>query len=97
MSRIYNKAFPASFRRAGFLFLILVICLCVFAQMLGTPITVASVLTGDVEMESASEDFLILSVVLKPTITSCFAFFTKTAPSRDRSNFRALVFHPPQV
>lgn len=96
MPMSYERAFPVSFRRAGFLFLILVVCLCVFAQMLGTPITLASVLTADQDLESASEDLLLLPSALRPILGSRIIFSAKHTPLRDRQNFEVLVYRPPQ-
>ena len=79
------------------MFLILVLSLSVFAQILGTSMTFASVFSADQDLESAYEDLSLLPSVLKPVLGSCVVFSAKGTHVRDRPNFEVLVDHPPLV
>ncbi len=79
------------------MFLIVLMCICVVAQMLGTPITLTSLLTADMSMESVSGDFSIHSVMLEVELTSHRVSYEKSDPSRYHQIFETSAFHPPQA
>lgn len=80
-------------------YLVLFLCVCVLAQMLGMPITFFSlVASSDASlMESVSEDFSFPPTIPKPTTSSAWS------SNLDRQSlpyvrvFVTSVFHPPQA
>lgn len=97
MHQIAIRLFPSSSRRAGLAFLIVLMCICVGAQMLGTSITLISLLTADMSLESASADFSIPSVLRQARLTSHRFLYGKTDHSRYQTMFDSPAFHPPRA
>lgn len=81
----------------GLLAVVVLLCFCVLAQMLGMPVTMLGlVTTSDMLVESVSEDFSLIPVVPEPGTSG---------PSHTQAEFQASlhfpvfvtsVFHPPQ-
>ena len=61
------------------------LCLCVVFQMLGVPVTLLALLASDSPIESLSEDFSILPVILEPGALTRSAFSVE---------FQQLVYLP---
>ena len=77
---------------------ILFLCVCVLAQMIGMPITFFSLVSSsDVFLESVSEDFSFPPTVPKPKASNTRSAHTELPPSPYFPIFVTSVFHPPQV
>ncbi|MBH0203061.1 MAG: hypothetical protein HP496_12410 [Nitrospira sp.] len=91
------RSFPSSFQRAGLACLVVLMCFGVVAQMLGTPITLVSVLTADSTMESVSVEFSISPAMQELGLASRLLLYEKTDPSGYHLTFESRVFRPPQA
>ncbi len=78
-------------------YLVGLLCICVAAQMLGTPITLGLLLTSDMSAESVSEDFSILPLTPELERMNRLYFLEEVTPLLYHSIFSTSVFHPPQV
>lgn len=83
-------------RRRGLCVVALVLCLCVVMQMLGAPVTLLGLLTSDTPVESFSEDFSIMPIIVEPGVSSRPSFYAGFQPALRFSIFSSAVFHPPQ-
>lgn len=72
-------------------------CLCVLAQMMGTPVTLIGLLTSDIPVESVSEDFSIAPITPELGPASRPRLYEKTEPLLHHPIFVTSVFHPPQA
>ena len=78
--------------------MILLLCICVLAQMLGMPMTFFSLLASSgVFLESVSEDFSFPPTVPKPRTPSAWISYTESQSSPYLPLFVTSVFHPPQA
>ena len=91
------RSFPSSFQRAGLACLVVLMCFSVVAQMLGTPITLVSLLADDPAMESLSENLSIPSAVLERGLASRPFLYEKTGPSQHYPIFEFRAFRPPKA
>lgn len=77
---------------------VLFLCICVLAQMLGMPITLFSLIESTtVFTESVSEDFSFPVTEPKPRTSSVWSFYTERQSSPYLPVFVTSVFHPPQA
>lgn len=72
------------------------LCICVLAQILGTPITSASLVAADQSMESVSTEFAMPSVVLERRLIGRPFCRENINPPQCCKSFGAVVFHPPK-
>src|SRR4029078_11700723 len=76
--------------------IMLFLCVCLLAQMLGMPITLFSLLNAsDMLIEPTSEDFSLLPRAPGPGTESRPLFHTELSPNIHRPIFITAVFHPP--
>lgn len=73
------------------------LCVCVLAQILGTPITSASLVAADMSVESVSTEFAIPAVMLERRSISRFLCREKITPSRCYAIFGTVFFRPPKA
>ena len=77
---------------------ILFLCVCVLAQMLGMPITFFSLVSSaDVFLESVSEDFSFPPTVPTPRTSNARISYSELQASPYLPVFVTSVFHPPQA
>jgi hypothetical protein len=99
MSYMDRQAFYSAYRTSGLVCVVVLLCVCVVAQMIGTPVTLLSLLDSDMRAESepASED---------PSALSPLPELGKPDLLRIRGEFRTIrhlpilitsVFHPPYL
>lgn len=92
-----NATEPAH-RAMGSTCVILFLCICVLAQMLGMPVTLFSLVTSsDVFLESVSEDFSFPPTVLNPRASNVRSPHAELLSSINLPVLITSVFHPPQV
>lgn len=85
-------------RMIGSTWLVLFLCACVLAQMLGMPITFFSlVASSDAFTESVSEDFSFPPAVPKPRTSSAWSSHIERQSLPYLRVFVTSVFHPPQA
>lgn len=79
--------------------LLIVLCVCVLAQMLGTPFTLLSLLNSDMltQSEPISEDFSAFSPSLEPERSRLLHMFTDFRPLLHLPVLLTSVFHPPSA
>lgn len=96
INRIISRA---SYGAAGAACLLVLICVCVIAQMLGTPFTLLSLLNSDMlaELEPVSEDLSAFSPPLEPERSRLFLVFTEFRPLLHQPVLLTSVFHPPSA
>ncbi len=80
----------------GVVCLISLLCLCVVFQMLGVPVTLLALLTSDSPIESLSEDFSILPIMLKPRAPDHIAFSVEFQRLIYLPIVSISIFRPPQ-
>lgn len=81
----------------GSMFLVVALCLCVLAQILGSPMTLNSLITADLSIESASEGYTIPTQATEHTNISTFpSIETEPSPSGNQL-LQTSIFHPPQT
>lgn len=90
-------SYLASLRRRSVCVVALALCLCVFMQMLGAPVTLLGLLTSDTPVESFSEDFSILPIMPEPAVSGRLGVYAECQPSLHFPIFSSAVFHPPQA
>jgi len=74
------------------------LCICVLSLMLGTPISLSSLLiSSDILTESVSEGFSVPPIVPEPGIPSAYRMPLEFQPSSHLPIFVTSVFHPPQA
>lgn len=84
-------------QKVGLVFLVLLLSACVIGQILGSPITLGSLLTEDQSRES-SEDLSIAPIVVQPTGTSGRSSrHEQGLYSLYHPIFVTAVFRPPQA
>mgnify|MGYP001214794598 FL=1 len=71
------------------------LCLCVVFQMLGVPVTLLALLASDSPIESLSEDFSILPVILEPRTFNRIAFYVEFQRLVYLPIFSPAIFRPP--
>lgn len=80
------------------MFLVVALCLCVLAQILGSPMTLNSLITADLSIESASEGYTIPTQATEHTSISTFPSIEETEPSPSGNRLlQTSIFHPPQT
>lgn len=79
--------------------LLVLLCVCVVAQMLGTPFTLLSLLNLDMlaESEPISEDLSAFSPALELERSPLFHLFTEFRPLFHLPILLTSVFHPPSA
>lgn len=88
----------AAHRMMGSTCVILFLCVCVLAQMLGIPVTLFSLMaSSDVFLESVSEDFSFPPTVPRPRAAHARSPHTDLQSSIYLPVFVTSVFHPPQA
>jgi hypothetical protein len=89
----------AAHRMMGSACVILFLCVCVLAQMLGMPVTLFSLMasSSDVFLESVSEDFSFPPTVPRPRAAHARSLHTDVQASIYLPVFVTSVFHPPQA
>ena len=99
MNQIVEKGSCFSCRTTGVACLVLLLCVCVVAQMLGVPATLMDLLNTDVltKSEPASEDASALSLSPEPERSRLFLSFTELRPVRHPPMLLTSVFHPPSA
>jgi len=97
MSRIGLKRFSISPRGTNLALWVLFACLCVLAQMMGTPVTLIGLLTSDISVESVSEDFSIAPITPELGPASPPRLHEKSEPLLHLPIIVTSVFHPPQA
>ena len=70
MRGIGTTSFFSSSRGTGRALLVILLCICVLSQMLGTPVTLVGLLTSSIPAESVSEDFSIPPITPEPELAS---------------------------
>ncbi len=91
---------PGTFLCSGGVACVLVLlCLCVLAQMIGTPFTLLSLLNSDMlaESEPISEDFSAFSSSPEPERFHLFHVFTEFRPLPHLPIVPTAVFRPPSA
>lgn len=96
MTQIETKGVGFSKRGVGVVCLILCLCLCVIFQMLGVPVTLLTLLMSDSPIESFSEDFSILPILLEPRTPNRIALYAEFHRLICLPIFSTAIFHPPQ-
>jgi hypothetical protein len=83
-------------RRISSVGIVLVLCVCVLSQMLGTPVTLFGLLTSaDLLTESVSEESSLPSTVTRPITSGLFRSHSELPSSLYLHIFVTSVFHPP--
>lgn len=75
--------------------LVSLLCLCVVFQMLGVPVTLLALLASDSPIESLSEDFSILPVILEPRTFNRIALYVEFQRLVYLPIFSTAIFRPP--
>jgi hypothetical protein len=92
-----SETFAISSRGIGLAFVVVLLCFCVVAQMLGTPVTLINLLDAKMSMELASEDLSIPSGMPITGLTSSPVLYEQTALPLYLPIFATSIFHPPQA
>lgn len=82
-------------RGVGIACIISLLCLCVVFQMLGVPVTLLALLASDSPIESISEDFSILPVILEPSTFNRIALYVESQRLVYLPIFSTAIFRPP--
>jgi hypothetical protein len=82
-------------RGVGIACIIALLCLCVVFQMLGVPVTLLALLASDSPIESLSEDFSILPVILEPRTFNRIALYVEFQRLVYLPIFSTAIFRPP--
>lgn len=83
--------------RLGLAMLILLICVCVFMQVLGTPVGLVDLLDSQTTVESSlSEGFAIPPTQFEVRSVGAAPFFTVPDSPQYQLSLASLWFHPPQ-
>ena len=79
--------------------LIVLLCVCVVAQMLGAPVTLLGLLNSDMlaESEPVSEDFSALTPLPEPEGPGLLRVLSEFRPVRHLPVVITSVFHPPSA
>lgn len=79
--------------------MVVLLCVCVLAQMIGTPFTLLSLLNSDMltESEPISEDLSAFSPALELERSRLFRVFTEFRPLFHLPILLTSVFHPPSA
>jgi len=87
----------ASSRTIGVACLVVLLCVCVVAQMLGAPVTLLGLLNSDMltESEPVSEDFSALTPLPEPERPGLLRVVSEFRPVRQLPVLITSVFHPP--
>lgn len=96
MTRIELEGVVFSTRGVAVVWLISFLCLCVVFQMLGVPVTLLALLASDSPIESLSEDFSILPVILEPGALTRSAFYVERQRLVYLPIVSTAIFRPPQ-
>ena len=99
MNLMGSKSFRSPWCVSSGMCLALVLCVCVVAQMLGTPFTLLDLLSSDMlaESELVSEDFLSLSSSPEPERPRLLHSFTELGSVLDLPVLSTSVFRPPST
>ncbi len=78
---------------------VLLLCICVVAQMLGIPATLVDLLSSDalVKVEPVSEDHTTVSTSLESERPRLLTMVTESHPVRRVPILTTSVFHPPSL
>ena len=97
MNLMGSKIFRSPWCVSSGMCLAVVLCVCVVAQMLGTPFTLLDLLSSDmlVESELVSEDFLSLSSSPEPERPRLLHSFTELRSVLHLPVLPTSVFRPP--
>lgn len=92
-----TSCFPCRVKAVGGL--VLLLCICVVAQMLGMPATLMDLLNSDalVKVEPVSEDHTTVSPSLESERPRLLTMVTESHPMRRLPILTIFVFHPPSV
>lgn len=87
------------YRAAGIACAMLLLCVCVVAQMLGIPVTLLGLLNSDMltESEPVSEDFSALSPLPELERPGLLRILSEFRPVRHLPVLTISVFHPPYL
>jgi hypothetical protein len=97
MSHIHVNLLRAPYRTMGSVSVALFLCVCVFSQMLGAPVTLASLLTSvDMLTESVSEEFSLPPTVPEPEAPRPLRVNMEFQPALHLPVLSASLFHPPR-
>jgi hypothetical protein len=97
MSRFSPRTLASSSCGASVVILVLFVCICVVAQMLGAPVTLIDVLTLELPGESVSEDFSVPPVTPEPALATQARLSENVDSLRYLPILTVAVFHPPDV
>jgi hypothetical protein len=94
-----SNATRYSYQATGLVCLVVLLCLCVIAQMLGAPFTLLGLLNSDVlaESEPLSEDFSALSPSPEPERPLLSHLLTEFRTVRHLPVVLTSVFRPPSA
>lgn len=97
MDRMISHA--SLFRTTGVACLVVLLCVCVVAQLLGAPVTLLGLSNSDMltESEPVSEDFSVLSPSTGPERSYLFHIVTEFRPVHHLPILVTSVFHPPSA
>jgi hypothetical protein len=89
----------SSYQATGLATLVVLLCVCVIAQMLGAPFTLLGLLNSDVltESEPISEDSSALSPSPEPERPLLLHVITELSPVRHLPEVLTSVFRPPSA
>lgn len=99
MDQIDRMMSHASYGATGVACVVVVLCVCVVAQMIGTPLTLLSLLNSDMraECEPVSEDFSVLSPLPELEMPDLLRIPGEFRPIRHLPILITSVFHPPYL
>lgn len=98
IKRFAMRIVCVSNRRYGLFAVVVLLCFCVLAQMLGMPVTMLALVTSaDILMESVSEDFSLTPVMPEPGTSGSSSVHAVGQPAVHLPVFVTSVFHPPQI
>ena len=96
MGRSHMDRWASSFRVKGLMCVVVVLCVCVIAQMLGAPYTLLTLMDEDIftKSEPVSEDFA-LTPSSEPENSRLLRLFTEFRSILNLPIFLTSVFRPP--
>ena len=97
MVQITLPTVAAESRVIGSTFLVVALCLCVLAQILGSPITLNSLIAADLSVESVSDGCTIPTPAPEHAGTPVFYSAEAVPSSATMPLLPTSIFHPPQA
>lgn len=99
MNQMDRMISHASFRTTVVACVVVLLCVCVVAHMLGAPVTLLGLLNFDMlaESEPVSEDFSAISPLPKLERPYLFLIFDEIRPVHHLPVLLTSVFHPPSA